>query len=82
MAEYLVTCVIKPNRQSTHEHITYLGGPGSGGWTLMTQQVINLIENNDDHFYTQDVQRPTSCATSYPQAGEMRKKVDKRGEAL
>ncbi len=57
MAEYLVTCVTKPNRQSPHEHITHLGGPAGGGWTRTTPQIINLIENNGDNFYTQDGQK-------------------------
>lgn len=57
MAEFQVTCVTKPNRYSQHEHITQLGGPGGGGWTLATQEVINLIENKGETFYTLDGQK-------------------------
>lgn len=55
MAKYQVTCVIKPNRYSSHEHITHLGGPDNGGWTLTTAQVIACIMHGDV-FYTRDGQ--------------------------
>jgi hypothetical protein len=55
MAEYQVTCVVKPNRHSQHEHITQLGGPAGGGWILPTPQVITLIKQGEV-FYTWDGQ--------------------------
>ena len=57
MADVLVTCVTKPNRNSPHEHITHLGGPGGGGWTKTTQEVISLIKRQIDTFYTWDGQK-------------------------
>jgi hypothetical protein len=54
MAEYQVTCVVKPNGYSPHEHITYLGGPDGDGWTLTTAQVIARIMQHGDVFYTRD----------------------------
>jgi hypothetical protein len=70
MAEYLVTCITKPNRLSPHEHITHLGGSAGGGWTLTTQEVINLIENRGESFYTLDGQKRADIGVrTHPQSG-------------
>lgn len=49
MTDTLVTCIIKPDRNSPHEHITHLGGPG---WCWPVQTVITLIESGINTFYT------------------------------
>ena len=49
MADYRVTCITKPNRNSQHEHITELGG---NGWTLPVQSVISYIDNGTHTFHT------------------------------
>jgi len=49
MADVLVTCINKPDRNSSHEHITHLGGRG---WRWTTQEVIASIENRTNTFYT------------------------------
>ncbi len=51
MADLEVTCIIKPNLDSTHEHITHLGGYG---WFATREKVIQNIENNTDTFYVLD----------------------------
>lgn len=49
MADTLVTCISKPDRNSSHEHITHLGGHA---WQWTTQEVIASIENGTNTFYT------------------------------
>lgn len=51
MANVQVTCVNKPDRNSSHEHITHLGGR-TWRWTI--QDVIASIENRTNTFYTDD----------------------------
>ena len=49
MADALVTCVNKPDRNSQHEHITHLGGRT---WRWTVQDVIASIESGSNTFYT------------------------------
>jgi hypothetical protein len=49
MADVQVTCINKPNRNSLHEHITYLGN-STGKWPRA--QVISWIENGANTFFT------------------------------
>jgi hypothetical protein len=49
MADLQVTCVNKPDRLSTHEAITYLGGYG---WRWTRQQVVDAIKARTSTFYT------------------------------
>jgi len=44
-----VTCITKPNRDSTHEAITHLGGVG---WYSSKADVIAAIEAGTHSFYT------------------------------
>lgn len=53
MADVRVTCIIKPNPQSSHEHITHLGNPAAG-WKWTRDQVIASIEANTNTFYVVD----------------------------
>lgn len=50
MADALVTCINKPNRNSTHEHITHLGNCPSWKWTR--ERVIASIEAKENTFHT------------------------------
>lgn len=52
MADAQVKCIVKPNPQSPHEHITHLGNPGSWIWTR--EQVIESIENKSNTFFVLD----------------------------
>jgi Protein of unknown function (DUF3892) len=49
MSDIQITCINKPHRQSPHEHITHLGGPG-GWWTR--DQVVAAIDSGSNTFYT------------------------------
>jgi hypothetical protein len=53
VGEYQVTCIHKPDRMSSHEHITYIGN-SAGGWCLTRESAIRRIESKKDAFYTVD----------------------------
>jgi hypothetical protein len=61
MADVQVTCITKPNPQSTHEHITHLGNP-SLGWKWTREAVIQSIDAKTNSFYVVD---PYSGKRSY-----------------
>lgn len=48
MADVQITCMIKSDRNSTHEGITHLGG---NGWQWSRAQVITSIDANTNSFY-------------------------------
>lgn len=52
MADVQVTCIIKPNPQSPHEHITHLGNP-VGNWMWTRKEVIASIDAKSNTFYVQ-----------------------------
>jgi hypothetical protein len=54
MTEFEVNCVIKPNRESRHEHITHIGNR-NGDWLLTRESAIQRIENKTEAFYTLDL---------------------------
>ncbi|WP_087003388.1 DUF3892 domain-containing protein [Rhizobium sullae] len=57
MADYRTDCINKPDRNSTHEHITHVGGPqpdGSGRWRDTVPNVVGFIERNTHRFYTKE----------------------------
>jgi hypothetical protein len=51
---FRITCINKPNRDSPVEHITHVGGVGSGPWKLPVETVIQRIESkgpdHEDYF--------------------------------
>ena len=51
MADVQVTCIIKPNRESQHEHITHLGG---SNWLWTRDEVMRSIEDKTNTFYVLD----------------------------
>lgn len=53
MGDYLVTCVVKPNRLSSHEHLTHIGNI-AGAWKITRESAIQRIDSRTDTFYTQD----------------------------
>jgi hypothetical protein len=59
MGDVRVTCITKPNRMSSLEHITYLGGPG---WKWVREAVIQSIEAKTNSFHVID---PASGKRSY-----------------
>jgi len=57
MADYRIDCINKPDRNSTHEHITHVGGPkpdGSGRWKDTVPNVVGFIEAKTHRFYTSE----------------------------
>jgi hypothetical protein len=59
MATVRVTCITKPYRSISHEHITHLGGPT---WKWDRDQVIRSIELKQNVFYVVD---PATDAIGY-----------------
>ncbi len=53
MADVIVTCIVKPNPQSAHEHITHIGNPGAA-WVWPREQVVASIESKTNTFYVLD----------------------------
>ena len=53
MADAQITCIVKPNPQSAHEHITHVGNP-AGGWMWTREQVVASIEAKTNTFYVLD----------------------------
>jgi hypothetical protein len=53
MADCQITCVNKPNRFSTHEHISHIGNV-VGGWKITRESAIQSIDSNTNSFYTID----------------------------
>jgi hypothetical protein len=51
MADVRVTCITKPDRDNSHEHITHLGG---NGWKWTREQVIASIEQETNTFFVLD----------------------------
>jgi Protein of unknown function (DUF3892) len=64
MADVQVSCIVKPNPHSPHEHITHLGNPRStnGGWMWTRDQVIASIDAKTNTFFVAD---PVSSKRAY-----------------
>jgi len=60
MAEYQVTCINKPHRDSAHEHITHIGNAGAG-WRMTRELAISQIESKTNEFYTVDQSTGRRC---------------------
>lgn len=56
MTDYRVACITRPDRTSTHEHITHVGGtcPDGTGWYDPVPAVVGLIEAGQHRFYTRE----------------------------
>lgn len=77
MADVVVTCINKQPRQSPHEGITHLGGPGGGGWKWTREQVIASIKAGSNTFYTNVGGRRASIGvTSGPNGDYLRTHAD------
>lgn len=47
---FQIKCINKPNRESSVEHITHVGGVGEKAWKLAVEKVIQRIESRGaDH---------------------------------
>ena len=52
MPDVQVTCIIKPNPQNLHEHITHLGNYPKWMWTR--EEVVSSIDAKTNTFYVLD----------------------------
>lgn len=53
MADCRITHIRKPNRNSTHEHITHVGNP-SANWVWKREDVIASIDAKTNTFYVHE----------------------------
>ena len=53
MTNVQITCITKPNPQSSHEHITHVGNPAAG-WKWTREQVIASIDAGSNTFFVID----------------------------
>jgi hypothetical protein len=53
MQEFEVTCVNKPDRTNTHEHITHIGNVANQ-WRVTRELAIKKIDAKEETFYTID----------------------------
>ena len=53
MADCQITCITKPDVQSSHEHITHVGNPRAK-WVWPREQVIQSIEAGTNTFFVLD----------------------------
>jgi len=52
MSDVQITHIRKPNRNSTHEHITHAGNPPT--WFWIREDIIKSIEQKTNTFYVVD----------------------------
>jgi Protein of unknown function (DUF3892) len=69
MADVQVTCINKPNRNSSHEHITHLGG---ATWKWTREQVIASIDAGTNTFFVQAGSRRSDVGVVDPGQGRAR----------
>lgn len=48
---FQISCINKPDRQSSVEHITHVGGYGGSQWKLTVEEVIRRIEARLEAFF-------------------------------
>src|SRR5260370_906815 len=53
MKEFEVTCINKPDRFSSHEHISHIGHT-AGQWSVTRELAIKKISSKDEAFYMID----------------------------
>ena len=68
MARHRITCIVKPNRESKHEHITDVGLQDDT--TLWPRsKVIKALENKTDTFYVHEGTYEVEVVVAYPTDG-------------
>lgn len=63
MADNQITCIVKPDVNSPHEHITHVGGTN---WTITTAECIAYIRNGIHSFFVQDLRGNRANVTIVP----------------
>lgn len=72
MAQYRIDCINKPDRNSSHEQITHVGGPrpaGGGRWKDPVAETVRLIESKAHDFYTHEAGVTATVAVRTSSAG-------------
>lgn len=71
MADCRITHIRKPNRQSTHEHITHVGniGNASGNCVWPRADVISSIKNGTNTFYVLEGGKQSEVGVVNPDDG-------------
>lgn len=68
MARHRITCIVKPDRNSPHEHITWVGSSDEGlAWTR--EDAIKMLENKTDTFYVRTGTHTAEVSVYYPTDG-------------
>lgn len=70
MSDCRITCIKKPDRFSSHEHITHVGNKAAG-WMWPREDVIASIEAETNTFYVyDDIRRKRAdVGVRYPKDG-------------
>jgi hypothetical protein len=63
---FQIKCINKPDRQSSVEHITHVGGYGTSPWKLEVETVITRIEAGLEKFFVRVGQYETDVIVMSP----------------
>jgi len=66
MPDIRIANVRKPNRDSSHEHITHVGNIRTENWIETREAVIKYIENKTHTFYVSENGRRSEVGVVYP----------------
>lgn len=64
MERHRVTCIVKPNPEDRHEHITDIGCEGDP-FLWPRSKVIKAIENKTDSFYVREGDKQVEVIVAY-----------------
>ncbi|MDE1919430.1 MAG: DUF3892 domain-containing protein [Patescibacteria group bacterium] len=68
MARHRITCIVKPNPENRHEHITHVGCEGES-LLWKRSKVIEALENKTDSFYVREGGEQVEVIVAYPRDG-------------
>jgi hypothetical protein len=71
MADYRIANIRKPDRFSTHEHITHVGNIRTADWIETREAVIQYIENKTHTFFVSENGKRSEVAVVYPTDGRL-----------
>lgn len=68
MAHHRITCIVKPNPENRHEHITHVGCEGEAIlWPR--SKVILALQQKTDSFYVREDSKQVEVVVAYPRDG-------------
>lgn len=68
MARHRITCIVKPDPQNRHEHITHVGCAGES-LLWPRSKVIKALEGKTDTFYVHEGNKEVEVVVAYPTDG-------------